>query len=209
MLEVIPGILEKDWASIEEKIKQVKTFAKTIHIDIIDGEFAQNTTFLDPTPFKKYSSEAFFETQMMVNDPLKYVEKYAAAGFKRFIGQIENMPSQKEFIDSARKHGEAGLAIDLQTSLESVQVDFNYPDCFLLMSVKAGFSGQAFSPEAFEKIRTLRKKTKKPIEIDGGVNEATITKLKDLGVDRCVVTSGLSSADDITKEYQKLQSLAS
>ena len=53
--EIIPGILEKDWPSIEIKIQQVLPFAKAIHIDLIDGKFAPNTTFLDPAPFKKYT----------------------------------------------------------------------------------------------------------------------------------------------------------
>jgi ribulose-phosphate 3-epimerase len=204
MLEIIPGILEKNWEEIEKKIKEVLQFAKTIHIDIIDGKFAPNITLLDPTAFKKYSNEAFFETQMMVNDPLQYVEKYAAAGFKRFIGQIEKMPSQKDFIDNARKYGEVGLAIDLQTPLSDIQVDFNYPDCFLLMSVNAGFSGQAFSPMVLEKIRELKRRTDKPIEIDGGVNEETIVGLKKEGANRFVATSFIFGSESPKKAYEKL-----
>ena len=184
-------------------------FAKTIHIDIIDGKFSPNTTFLDSAPFKKYSDQVFFEIQMMVEDPLRYIKQYAKAGFKRFIAQVEKMPSQKEFIDYAKEYGEAGLAIDLKTSLDEIKVDFNYPDCFLLMSVKAGFSGQTFSPEVLEKFKTLREKTDKPIGIDGGVNETTIKELKKLGVNRCVVTSGLFSTDDTAKAYQELQLLVS
>ena len=60
MFEVIPGILEKQWSEIERKIEIVKPFAKSIHIDIIDGKFAPNITFLDPTPFAKYTKDIFF-----------------------------------------------------------------------------------------------------------------------------------------------------
>ena len=58
-LQIIPGILEQNWEEIERKLKLVKQFTNTVHIDIIDGEFVNNKTFLDPEPFKKYSSELF------------------------------------------------------------------------------------------------------------------------------------------------------
>ena len=82
MFEVIPGILEKDWSEIERKIEIVKPFISTIHIDIIDGKFAPNTTFIDPLPFKKFtlplSGQAlFFELHMMVDNPIAYLKPFA------------------------------------------------------------------------------------------------------------------------------------
>ncbi len=47
-----PEFREKDWESIETKINRVKDFSKAIHIDIIDGKFAPNETFLNPEPFR-------------------------------------------------------------------------------------------------------------------------------------------------------------
>ena len=95
MNEIIPGILEKDWASIEQKLEKIRPFARTVHIDLLDGKFAPNTCFADPAPFKKFSEYFYFELHMMVDDPLQYVQKWADAGFKRFIGHIEKMPDPK------------------------------------------------------------------------------------------------------------------
>ncbi len=209
MFEIIPGILEKDWESIEAKIKLIKPFSKTVQVDIIDGKFAPNITFLDPSPFKKYTNDLFFEVQLMTNEPIKYVESFAKAGFKRFIGQIEKMSSQKEFIEYAKKFGEVGLAIDAETLIDEINVDLNSVDCITLMSVKAGFSGQAFLPQVLDKIKTVKQQTIKPIEIDGGVNEKTIKQLKDLGVERYIVNSALFNANDIENQYQKLLKLVS
>jgi ribulose-phosphate 3-epimerase len=52
MHQIIPGILEKDWSSIESKLQQILTFTNTAHIDIIDGKFVDNKSFIDPEPFK-------------------------------------------------------------------------------------------------------------------------------------------------------------
>ena len=96
--KIIPGILEKDWPAIELRIQQVLPFAKAIHIDLIDGKFAPNTTFLDPSPFKKYTKDIPFELHMMVNEPINYLKAWADAGFQRFIGHIEKMSDQAKFV---------------------------------------------------------------------------------------------------------------
>src|SRR5690349_4941146 len=96
--EIIPAILEKDWATIEKKLEIVKPFAKTVHIDILDGKLFNNTTFMDPEPFKKYADDLFLEHHMMVEEPIQYLDEWAKAGFKRFIGHVEKMNDQAEFV---------------------------------------------------------------------------------------------------------------
>ncbi|HVF69012.1 MAG TPA: hypothetical protein VNA13_00445, partial [Xanthomonadales bacterium] len=93
MFEIIPspGTTDKDFEAIEKKLLAVKGIARTIHIDVIDGKFAKNTTFSDPAPFAKYSKDFIFEVHLMVDDPIKYLKPFAEAGFQRFIGQIEKM----------------------------------------------------------------------------------------------------------------------
>jgi len=54
MDKIIPGILDKDWVEIERKIKIAGELAQTIHIDLIDGKFADNLTFADPSSFKAF-----------------------------------------------------------------------------------------------------------------------------------------------------------
>src|SRR5438874_454398 len=97
--EIIPSPgTHADFETYAKRIELVKDFAKTIHIDIVDGKFANNLTFMDPTPFKKYTSDIFFELHLMVENPIQYLKPWADAGFKRFIGQIEKMPDQAEFV---------------------------------------------------------------------------------------------------------------
>lgn len=207
MAEIIPGILEKDWASIEKKLEQILPFAKTVQIDIIDGKFASNSTLLDLTPLKKYADKIFFEAHLMVEEPIGYIEKLASFGFKRFIGHVEKMSSQQDFLNIGKRFGEVGLAIDAFTTLDEIKVDINFPDCFLVMSVKTGFSGQPFLKEVLGKIKELKEKTAQPIEVDGGINGQIIPLLKALGVARYVVTSDLFKSEDVEQEYQRLTSL--
>ena len=207
MLEIIPGILEKEWSEIERKINLVKSFAKTIHIDIIDGKFAPSTTFLDPAPFAKYtlpSSEQalLFEVHLMVDNPIQYLRPFADAGFKRFLGHIEKMPDQEEFVAQGQLLGEVGLAIDGPTLLDSIKVPYRDLDCILIMTIKAGESGQMFNPEYLNKVEILRSAQNDitiPIEIDGGINDETIIQAKNAGANRFVSTSFLFKGNPQTQ----------
>ncbi len=205
MCDILPGILEKDWSAIEKKIQLVKPFAKAIHIDLLDGKFAPNTSFLHPAPFAKYTHDLFFELHMMVDNPIKYLQPFADAGFRRFIGHIEMMPDQVAFVNRAERIGEVVLAIDAPTDTSAIKVPLIDLDGLLVMTVKAGFSGQSFLPENLEKVKALRNKTELPIEIDGGVTDAYIKKALKAGANRFVATSFLFKSDSPENQYKLLQ----
>ncbi len=207
MFEILPGILEKDWNEIEKKLEIVRPFAKSIHVDLIDGKFAPNTTFLDPAPFKKYANDFFFELHMMVENPIEYLRPWADAGFSRFMGHIEKMPDQSEFISQGQMLGEVGLAIDLKTSIDDIKVPFEDLDSILLMSVNAGFSGQKFDARVVEKIRGIADKTFIPVEVDGGINDSNIFDIKEAGAVSCVATSFIFGGNP-QEQYEKLKTLS-
>src|SRR5947199_364352 len=153
MFEIIPGILEKEWSDIEKKLELVKSFAKTIHIDIIDGKFVDNTTILDPKPFEKYANQFFFEVHLMVDDPLQYLQPFADAGFKRFVGYVEKMPDQVAFVVKGQELGEVGLAIDGPTELSALKVPYTDLDTIMFYTgPQVGFSGAALDESRLEKI---------------------------------------------------------
>lgn len=207
MVEIVPGILEKDWGEIEKKLEIAKSFAKSVHVDIIDGKFAPNTTFLDPTQFTKYSSELLLELHMMVINPIQYLEPFANAGFKRFIGHIEKMPDQVEFVAKAQALGEVGLAIDGPTPLENIKVPYSDLDCVLIMTIKAGMSGQQFKPEYLKKVKTLRRTQGQflSVEIDGGINDQTIALAIQAGANRFVSSSCIFGSQNPQEQYDLLK----
>lgn len=209
MLEVIPGILEKTWEEVEQKIKLLSPFAKALHIDIADGIAANNTTFLDPAPFKKYKDQFLLEVHMMVEEPIKYLKPFAEAGFKRFLGNIEKMSDQEEFVAQGQLLGEVGLSLDGPTLLSTITVpldDLDVIHCYV--SEKMGFAGPPMMPERLEKVKALRLKHPTiPIEVDGGVKDHTINLAKEAGATRFVATSFISGAQDPRAAYERLVSL--
>jgi ribulose-phosphate 3-epimerase len=209
MHSVIPGILEKDFVEIERKLAIIRPFSKTVHIDFLDGKFCEESSFMDFNSFIKYKDDFFMEAHLMVNNPTQYIRQLAAVGFKRFIGQIEKVEDVNEFIAEGQIFGEVGLAIDSPNSIDLINVPFDDLDCVLLMSVKAGQSGQVFLPETIAKIKALRIKTQIPIAVDGGINDKTILEAKAAGANRFIITSFIFQSEDPLNSFEKLTSLIS
>src|SRR6185437_9393495 len=213
MFEIIPspGTENKSWVEIQQKIDAVKPFVRTIHIDVCDGKFAPNTTFSDPEPFRNYIKDMaisrsgwvaedkgiLFEVHLMVEDPSSHLKKWADAGFTRFIGQIEKMSNQEEFIAEAQLLGEVGLGVDGPTPLDALKVDYEDLDVVLFYTgEKAGFSGASLKEDRLEKVKALRKLEEYlPIEVDGGINDETIAIAYEAGVNRFVTTGFLYSLE--------------
>ncbi len=203
----MPGILEQDWAVIENKLELIKPFAKTVHIDLLDGKYAPNITFFDPAPFAKYAKDFTLELHMMVEEPVQYLKPWAAAGFQRFIGHIERMSDQVEFVAQGQMLGEVGLALDARSPIDMLQVPLDDLDSLLVMTVNAGFSGQNFMSEVLQKIETLRDKSIVPITVDGGINNITLISARDAGASRFVTTSFLFHSGDPKTQFAELQTL--
>lgn len=210
MFEIIPGILEKNWAEIEKKLELCIGFASTVHVDFIDGKFAPDATFLDPQPFKKYATRFTLEAHLMVEDPTSYLQKLCDSGFIRIYSQIESLKSQEqqqEFVEKGQLLADVGFALDLNTSLSSVKVPFEDLDGLLLMGVKAGYSGQSFADSTLVKMQEITEQTFLPIEVDGGVNDSNITQLRNAGATSVVSNSFLFNGNP-KDQFEKLEKLS-
>ncbi|MEK7571514.1 MAG: hypothetical protein AAB553_04515 [Patescibacteria group bacterium] len=214
MYEIIPspGTNNKDWAEMEKKIELVKPFSRTIHIDVVDGKFAPHTTFADPAPFVKYTQNTpasenslLFEVHLMVDEPINHLQRWADAGFHRFIGHVEKMSDQVAFVAAAQHFGEVGLALDKQTSIDGITIDLENLDTVLVMTIQAGHSGQLFEEDLLQKVEKLSQQTSIPIEVDGGINDETISIAAAHGASRFVATSFLYNLQTPQQQYDLLK----
>jgi ribulose-phosphate 3-epimerase len=94
--------------------------------------------------------------------------------------------------------------------VESLEWILEYVDYVLIMSVNPGFAGQTFIPNSIDKIKALRKQVQDRglsvlIEIDGGVNEKTITEIASAGTDVFVAGSAIFGSEDYQKTIQSFR----
>lgn len=211
MVEIIPAILTDDTEELEHKIRQVaRGEVKRVQIDIVDGIFADNRT-VGLEAVAPIETELLLDVQLMVKEPVDWVERCIQAMADRIIGQVEMMASQSEFVGRVTEFGhQVGLALDIDTPVSAMDPTIlNNLDVVLVMSVKAGFGGQEFRKSALEKIRQLdeirvRDDTPFRICVDGGVRPEHIAQLRQAGVDEVAVGSWLFEGD-IAENIEKLK----
>ena len=159
--------------------------------------------------FEKVAIGMAVEVHLMVDNPIAYVGRCDRVGVERVYGHIEQMEDMGEFVDQVTDLGiQAGLALDLDTPVADIEKMLPYLDGVLLMSVKAGYSGQEFSEEVLSKIEELREQEfKGDICIDGGMNEETIAICAGKGANHFGVTSQIWKAKNIKERLVELRGI--
>jgi len=182
-MKIVPAILTDDPQELKRLINLAEEYFDQVQIDVLDGKFADNET-VDPLAFNHIETNMDLDFQLMVKEPVNWVEKCARAGAFRIVGHIEEMSDQFEFIEKVTKAGvKVGLGLDLDTEIYKLERKL-LPDldAVLVMSVAAGFGGQTFNEFVLEKVKDLAKLKKSEdlnfnIVVDGGV---TLEHMEDL-----------------------------
>jgi ribulose-phosphate 3-epimerase len=78
------------------------------------------------------------------------------------------------------------------------------------MSIEPGYSGQAFMPEAYDRLRRLREllPAGMRIQVDGGVNAENIGAAREAGADLLVAATAVFGGGDPANAYRRLAATA-
>ncbi|MEK7065526.1 MAG: hypothetical protein AAB961_00905 [Patescibacteria group bacterium] len=211
MIDVIPGIFEKEWNQVERKIALVAPYVDWVQIEISDGTLVPAISllkFVKPaSPAGGLDQSLSFEAHLMVADPVKYIRSLADAGFKRLIAHIE-CQDPRDFLDQTKYESiEACLSIDAPTEFEQIEPFLEEVDGVLVMTAEAGEAGRVFQPETVEKIRLIRQNfIDLPIEVEGGINNVTAKITIEAGATRLVSSSYLfNDPDNIASAIERLK----
>lgn len=210
MIEVIPGILEKNFDDLQKRLIQVQDKVRWVEIDVLDSTLYPNDTYNSHWEALVRWSEHFnLAAHIMCSDPVKYVEPLVKAGFKRLIADVEG-ETVRDFIMQSRAHEvEVGIALDGAAPLELVEPYLGEIDTVLIMTINSGVSGSPFLPETLPKIKKIHENYPHlPIEVDGGINKETAPLVIDNGATRLVSTSYLfwKNPDRIAQAIEDLKS---
>ena len=89
-MKIVPSILTADPKEALEMLERVEGAADRVSIDIIDGIFANNKT-VDPQLFENVETNLMIDYQLMVKDPVNWVERCVRGQADRIIGHVEMM----------------------------------------------------------------------------------------------------------------------
>src|SRR5260364_130565 len=215
---IAASILSADFARLGEEARQVADAgADWIHFDVMDNHYVPNLTAgpMVCAALRKYS-ELPLDVHLMVRPVDQIAIEFAKAG----AHIISFHPEASEHIDRTlaliHAHAcQAGLAFNPATPLHALDHVMERLELILIMSVNPGFGGQAFIPEALNKLRAARaridaytQRTGREIrlEIDGGVNADNIAAIATAGADTFVAGSAIFRQPDYRAAIQAMRS---
>lgn len=214
MIKIAPSMLSADFARLAEDVKDVeKGGVDLLHIDIMDGHFVPNLTF-GPDVVKSLRKHTAlpFDVHLMVTNPEDYVQAFADIGTEYFTFHAEATPHLHRLVQDIKAHGmKAGIALNPSTPVAVLEDIAGDLDMILIMSVNPGFGGQKFIPQALRKIKKAKalfayvNRKDAVVEVDGGVNAATIEGVREAGVDIVVAGSAVFGAEDRAAMIQTLR----
>lgn len=204
MVIVSPSLLSADFSDLRNELASVAQ-APWLHLDVMDGEFVPNITFGAPVIKKlRPHSAQVFDTHLMINDPIRYIGDFAAAGADIITVHTEACGDIDAVIDMIHAKGKkAGLSVKPGTPVEVLYPYIGKIELALIMTVEPGFGGQKLIPKTVEKIKLLSEEIKKRrlpviIEADGGITAENAKSIAAAGCTALVAGSAVFGQIDRT-----------
>jgi ribulose-phosphate 3-epimerase len=198
-----PSVLNADLAQLADQVRLVEDAADWIHLDLMDGHFVPNLTFGPPVVAAlRPHTDRYLDCHLMVADPVALLPALAEAGAGGVTMHVEALEDPADALRAAAGHGMGvGLAVKPGTPLDAVLPHLDRLDLVLPMTVEPGFGGQEFDAGVLPKIAAARQAVQasgRPIavQVDGGVNAATLPRCLHAGADVFVVGTAIFGAED-------------
>ena len=209
---ILPSLLMCDFGNLEKEIRALEEAGcKALHLDVMDGVFVPNLTYGMPivAAIRKLT-QLPLDVHLMIANPAQYAGAFIDAGADLISFHVEAVPEPVTLLESLRSQGVAsGLVLNPKTPLEQVIPALPACDLLLVMSVDAGFGGQAFNPVALEKLSQVRGTREDLIlEVDGGVNLETVGDCTRAGARWLVVGSAIFRHSNYAAAIDRLQESA-
>ncbi len=213
MIKLAPSLLSANFVDMKSGIELMeKAGVEYLHCDVMDGMFVPNISF----GFKmiediKRITNIPLDVHLMIADPGRYVERFAAAGADIITFHVEAATHVQRVLAQIKECGvKAGVVLNPATPLSELDYIMDDVDMVLLMSVNPGYGGQKFIPAVGRKLTELRRMVEQSgrdidIEVDGGVSVDNIAEIAGYGANVIVAGSAVFDTPDPVATVAKMR----
>jgi ribulose-phosphate 3-epimerase len=216
-IKLAPSILAADFAALGNAVAMAeRAGADLIHVDVMDGHFVPNITIGPPVVKSlKKVARVPLDCHLMITDPDRYIDAFAAAGAAMISVHVEVLPHLHRTIQAIKALGvQAGAVLNPSTPVVAIEEVAADVDFVLVMSVNPGFGGQKFIPRSIPKVREIRALLDRagnqaaPIEIDGGIDAGNAASVVAAGARILVAGSAIFQAPDPERAAREIRAAA-
>lgn len=204
MSVIVPTILAETPDDYKASVERLNSFAKRVHIDISDGEFAP--TFTVGAAQVWWPQEWVVDIHAMVARPSEHLETLVSLKPHLIIFHAEAEEDIVLVLQHVKKFGvKAGVALLRGTVPSTAQAAIEVADHVMIFSGELGKYGGTASMMQLEKIRLVRN-INQGVEIgwDGGITVENAYSISQGGVDVLNVGGTIAKADDPEVAYNTL-----
>jgi len=212
-VEIEPSLYAADFRRLGEQVDELLAAGcRVFHFDCGDGHFVPPVT-IGPVVLRSiapgiHAAGGVLDCHLMVADPAHHFEEFAASGADSVTFHVEAASDPAAVAAAARAHGLAvAVAFNPGTSPSEAAraAEAAGAEIVLCMSIVPGYSGQAFMPESLDRIAELSALVDVPIQVDGGIGDENVARVREAGASLFVAGSAVFSDPVPADAYRRLR----
>ncbi len=218
-MNITPAILPHNFEEIAEKLTRVEGLTSHVQIDICDGMFGREKTWM-PQGTESLPAGFTYEFDIMLNEWNLPIMHCLTLGAKSIVAHVDtftdaDLATLVSMVSPRQAH--LGISVSNDKSL-----DFHadmvrkakaiYPHVFIqVMGIRnIGEQGQVFDEEAPERVKALKQQFGDMlIQVDGGIVPETAKRVMQAGADTIVVGSYIFGSTEVGEAFGTLSTICS
>lgn len=211
-MEISVSLLSADQGDLRGEVKRIKDAIDSLHFDIMDGHFVPEIGLgVGVVEALRSDFSLPFYVHLMVEEPEKYINRFAKAGADVIYVHLESSPHILRALEKIKDNGlKAGVALNPATPISLLEEIWEMMDVLLVMTVNPGYGGQRLLPFTIGKVRRARdiieeKGLPIKIAVDGGIDLTNVREVHEAGASIIVVGSYVFQSEEPLKAIEALR----